>query len=120
MTAADPWKGLRGVMGGTMILEAIVLGLSLFVVARSATTSSWHVFVVAALAIAMLLSSGCFRFKWGIPTALALQALTLAGFFVQIEVGIVGILFSLVWAYLLWLRKDVAKRIAEGRLPGSR
>jgi hypothetical protein len=32
---------------------------------------------------------------------------------------VVGVLFGLVWAYLLWLRRDVAQRIAEGTLPSQ-
>ena len=119
MTKPDPWKGLRGVMAATMILEAIVVGLSLFVVARGIPDGSWQIPVIGVLALTMLLSSGCFRFPWGIPLALALQVLTLAGFFVQVSIGIVGVMFTLVWIYFLWLRRDVARRMAEGRLPSQ-
>lgn len=33
--------------------------------------------------------------------------------------GVIGVIFGLVWAYLLWLRKDLLKRMAEGRLPAQ-
>ncbi|AHH94963.1 DUF4233 domain-containing protein [Kutzneria viridogrisea] len=119
MTAPDPFKGLRGVMAGTMVLEAIVVGLSLFVVSRAEGTHGWPLAAVGVLAVLMVLSSGCFRFSWGLPFALGLQVLTLLGFFLSIPLGITGVLFSLVWAYLLWLRKDVTQRLAEGRLPSQ-
>ena len=32
--SVDPWKGLRGIMAGTLVLEAIVIGLVLTVIAR--------------------------------------------------------------------------------------
>jgi Protein of unknown function (DUF4233) len=119
MTAPDPWKGLRGVMAGTMILEAIVIGLALFVLSRVDGLTGWPIAVVGVLAVVMALSSGCFRFSWGIPLAVGLQAVTILGFVISVPLGIVGVLFALVWGYLLWLRKDVAQRIAEGRLPSQ-
>ena len=50
---------------------------------------------------------------------IALQAILIAGFFAVTEVGVIGVLFGLVWTYLFWLRRDVAKRMAEGRLPSQ-
>lgn len=119
MTAPDPWKGLRGVMAGTMVLEAIVIGLALFVLAKIDHLGGWAVTAVGVLAVLMVLSAGFFRRSWGIPFALVLQGLTLLGFVLSVPLGVVGILFGLVWAYLLWLRHDVAQRIAEGRLPSQ-
>ncbi|MBV8933025.1 MAG: DUF4233 domain-containing protein [Kutzneria sp.] len=116
MTAPDPWKGLRGVMAGAMVLEAIVVGLALFVVVRVDGLSGWPVAAVGGLAVALVLTAGCFRFSWGIPLALGLQLVTLVGFFLSVPLGLVGVLFALVWAYLLWLRRDVARRIQQGRL----
>ncbi len=56
----------------------------------------WIVWVIGVLHVVMIAS-------WGLLTAL----------------GAIGVLFSLVWVYLLWLRRDVAKRMAEGRLPSQ-
>ena len=119
MTAPDPWKGLRGVMAGTMVLEAIVTGLALFVLARVDHLGGWPVAAVGVLAVLMALSSGFFRFPWGIPVAIALQVLILLGFVLSVPLGIVGVLFGLVWEYLLCLRRDVELRIAEGSLPSQ-
>lgn len=119
MTAPDPLKGLRGVMAGTMVLEAIVIGLALFVLSRVDHLAGWPVAAVGVLAVLMVVSSGCFRFPWGIPFALVLQVLTLAGFALSVPLGVVGVLFGLVWAYLLYLRQDVTQRIAEGTLPSQ-
>ncbi|MFD1051570.1 DUF4233 domain-containing protein, partial [Kibdelosporangium lantanae] len=49
----------------------------------------------------------------------AVQVALLAGFFVLTEIGVVGVIFTLVWGYLFYLRRDVAKRMAEGRLPSQ-
>jgi heme O synthase-like polyprenyltransferase len=37
----------------------------------------------------------------------------------QTALGVVGVVFALVWVYVLWVRRDVARRIAEGSLPGQ-
>jgi hypothetical protein len=34
-------------------------------------------------------------------------------------VAIIGVLFLALWLWLLWLRRDVARRMAEGRLPSQ-
>jgi hypothetical protein len=112
-------KGIRGVMAGTMVLEAIVTGLALFVLSRVDHLSGWPVAAVAVLAVLMVVSAGFFGRSWGIPFALVLQVLTLVGFVLSVPLGVVGVLFGLVWAYLLWVRRDVARRLAEGTLPSQ-
>jgi hypothetical protein len=119
VTAPDPMKGIRGIMAGTMVLEAIVTGLGLFVLSRVDHLSGWPVTAVAVLAVLMLVSCGFFGRPWGIPFALVLQVLILVGFVISVPLGVVGVLFGLVWAYLLWVRRDVARRIAEGTLPSQ-
>ena len=119
MTTPDPMKGIRGVMAGTMVLEAIVTGLALFVLGRVDHLSGWPVAAVGVLALLMVVSAGFFGRPWGIPFALVLQALMLVGFVLSVPLGVVGVLFGLVWAYLLWVRRDVARRIAEGTLPSQ-
>ena len=119
MSAPDPMKGIRGVMAGTMVLEAIVTALALFVLGRVDHLSGWPVAAVGVLALLMVVASGFFGRPWGIPFALVLQALALLGFVLSVPLGVVGVLFALVWAYLLWVRRDVARRIAEGTLPSQ-
>jgi len=116
----DPWKGLRGVMAGTLVLEAVTVGLALPVVHRlGGGVSSTAGILVVALAVAMLLASGTMRFRWGLPLALVLQGLMVLGFLAAPALGALGVLFSLVWAYLLWLRREVARRLAGGHPPGG-
>ncbi len=49
----------------------------------------------------------------------AAQVALICSFPGSVGVGIVGILFALIWGYLLWLRWDVARRMAAGRLPSQ-
>jgi hypothetical protein len=121
MTAPDPMKGFRGVAAGALILEVIVVGLSLLVVQRTAGgLGSWKGLLVGGIILALIVTCGLLKHSWSTWVVLAIQVVLIASIFVVTEVGVVGIIFGLVWAYLFYLRRDVAKRMAEGRLPSQR
>ncbi|ASO19170.1 hypothetical protein FHR81_001436 [Actinoalloteichus hoggarensis] len=118
--AVDPWKGLRGVLAGALVLEAIVVALALLVVGRlggGAGSLGW-VFVLI-LAVLLLLAAGVQGRSWGLTAALSLQGLLLAAGLVEPFLLIPGVLFALVWAALVWFKTDVARRMDEGRLPSQ-
>ena len=121
MTTPDPMKGIRGVFAMTLALEAIVVGLALLVLPKfggGATPLGWG--VLGGLAVAMLLASGVQRRPWGLRVALALQvAMIVAGFLLVPALGVMGVVFALVWGGLLLLRRDVAMRMARGELPAQ-
>ncbi|MDQ4117794.1 MAG: DUF4233 domain-containing protein [Actinomycetota bacterium] len=117
----DPMKGIRGIFAATLILESIVVLLALLVLPKfgeGATAAGVTTMVVIALS--MIVASGLQRRPWGLHVALGLQVVTVvAGFWLVTALGIMGLVFVLVWAILLWMRHDVAKRMAEGRLPSQ-
>ncbi len=114
----DPWKGLRGVMAGTLILEAIVVLLALPVIAVDGVSWISGTYVVT-LAVLMFAGAALQRRPWAIPYNLALQVAFVLGIFVHIAIGVLGILFSFVWAYTLYLRRDLKMREARGMLPSQ-
>ncbi|MFC4127522.1 DUF4233 domain-containing protein [Nocardia rhizosphaerae] len=119
--AADPWKGLRGVMAGTLVLESIVVLLALPVVADVGGGITWFSGTyLIALAVLMILGAGLQRKPWAIPFDLGLQVLLLAGTFIHLSIGIIGVVFAAVWAFILVLRADVQRRMDAGLLPSQR
>ncbi|MEV4317858.1 DUF4233 domain-containing protein [Actinocrispum sp. NPDC049592] len=120
-SAPDPMKGFRGVAAGALILEAIVVGLSLLVVHRTAGgLGTWKGLLAGGVILALIVTCGLLRHSWSTWLVIAIQVVLIASIFAITELGVVGIIFGLVWAYLLYLRHDVAKRLAEGRLPSQR
>ncbi len=121
--SVDPWKGLRGIMAGTLFLEAIVIGLVLTVIARldgGDHFQTWKVWFVSLLAIAMLVAAGLQRRPWAIPMNLALAGLAVfPGWIVHWSMGVCGLMFAAVWGYILYLRRDLSRRIAGGFLPSQ-
>lgn len=113
----DPWKGLRGVMAGTLVMEFITFGLALPVVWRfGGGVSSLGFVLVAVLAVLMLVVGFVQRRRWGLPVALALQVAMIACWFVHPTIGALGIFFGVVWLFILYLRRDVARRMRAGQL----
>lgn len=117
--AKDPMKGLRGVMAGTMMMEAISFYLVLTVILRVDggiywTPMNWG--YVTAVATAMLLLSFLQRASWALYANVAMQVLALLGFFVHPSMGIMAIVFIAVWWYLLVLRKNLLARMERGLL----
>ncbi|MFP5022205.1 DUF4233 domain-containing protein [Pseudonocardia phyllosphaerae] len=112
----DPMKGARGIFAATLIIEAIAVLLALLVVDGSPVGFG----VVLALALAMIVLSGLQRRPWGLTAAVVLQVLlVVAGFVFVPALGILGIVFVVVWGVLLWMRREVARRMAAGTLPSQ-
>jgi biotin transporter BioY len=116
----DPWKSFRGVMAGTLILEAIVVLLALPVVARiggGLTVASGG--YVIGLAVVLVLFAGLQGRPWAIWANLALQAVLIAGVVVHSAIGIIGLVFLVVWLVIAYLRFEVLRRQKHGLLPGQ-
>jgi len=118
----DPMKGIRGVLAVVLVLEAIVVLLALLVFARFGSgPASVGVAVIVGLAVLMVVGAALQRRPWGLGFALVLQLATIvAGFVLVTPLGVVGVVFALVWAGLLLMRRDVARRMARGELPAQR
>jgi hypothetical protein len=120
MTAPDPMKGLRGVYAATLTLEAIVVALALLVLPKFGEGATpFGVTVITALAVAMVVAAGLQRRAWGLWVALGLQAaMILCGLLVP-ALGVIGVVFALVWAGFLLLRRDLMGKMARGELPSQ-
>jgi hypothetical protein len=52
------------------------------------------------------------RQPWGVGLALMLQVAMVVGWFAHPALGALGLLFVLVWSYLLYVRRAVVRRPA--------
>jgi Protein of unknown function (DUF4233) len=116
----DPMKSFAGVAAATLLLEVVVLLMSLPVVANLGSgLDTWQGVLVGVLALAMLVTCAFLRRPWGLWVAAGLQVVLVVCWVASPALGILGLVFGLVWAGLLWMRWDVARRMAEGRLPSQ-
>jgi hypothetical protein len=118
--APDPWKSFRGVMAGTLILEAIVVLLALPVVSAvggglTAVTGTYLI----GLAVVLILLAGVQGRPWAIWVNLGIQLVLIAGWVFSGAVGFIGLVFAGVWLLILYLRSEVKRRQDRGLLPGQ-
>ena len=116
----DPWKSFRGVMAGTLILEAIVVLLALPVVAAAdhGLTPATAGYLIG-FAIVLVLLAGLQGRPWAIWVNLAIQVVLIAGWLVNGAVGFIGLIFAAVWLFIAYLRAEVLRRQKRGLLPGQ-
>jgi hypothetical protein len=120
MTEPDPWKSFRGVMAGTLVLEAVVVLLALPVVAvvgRGLTVVTGTYLI--GLAVVLVLLAAVQRRPWAIWVNLGLQLVVIAGAFVHPAIGFIGAIFAGVWLLIVYLRGEVLRRQKRGLLPGQ-
>ncbi|MGQ0481751.1 MAG: DUF4233 domain-containing protein [Pseudonocardia sp.] len=116
----DPWKGLRGVMAAILILESLVVLLALLVVTKIGDNGGpLGVGIVLALAAAMVLAARFLARPWGLGLVVALQVVMIACGFLSAALGVLGVVFGLVWLAILLMRRDVARKMARGELPSQ-
>lgn len=116
----DPWKSFRGVMAGTLILEAIVVLLALPVVASAdhGLTPLTGGYLIG-FAVLLVLLCGIQGRPWAIWVNLGIQVVLIAGWLVHGAVGFIGVIFAAVWALIAYLRAEVLRRQKRGLLPGQ-
>jgi hypothetical protein len=116
----DPWKGLRGVMAGTMILEVIVVILAFPIVWRLGDGLTWlSGGYLTVVVIAMILAAGMQGRPYAITLDLGLQVVLIAGGIFHWSIAVVGVVFGSVWLYIRYIKTDVEKRVERGMLPGQ-
>ncbi|MGW4399222.1 DUF4233 domain-containing protein [Amycolatopsis nivea] len=118
--AKDPMKGFRGVMAGTLIMEAITVALALPVVAKlGGGITSFTGWTVIALAVVLIVLCGMLKHVWAVPVILLLQLAIIGIGITQPAIAIIGVIFLAAFLWFLWLRRDVARRMAAGTLPSQ-
>ncbi|GAT07225.1 DUF4233 domain-containing protein [Mycolicibacterium novocastrense] len=116
----DPWKSFRGVMAGTLILEAIVVLLALPVVANigGGLTAATGGFLIG-MAVVLVLLAGVQGRPWAIWVNVGLQVVLIAGVVLDRAIAFVGVIFLVVWLLIARLRAEVLRRQKRGLLPGQ-
>ena len=115
---ADPEKGLRGIMSATLILEAISVLLAIPVAANvDGGTGPVGITVICLLAVLLILTCGIIARPYAVPVILGLQVGVIACWFINSTLGVMGIVYALVWGIILWFRGEFRRRLAAGTLP---
>ncbi|AZA14122.1 DUF4233 domain-containing protein [Corynebacterium choanae] len=116
----DPMKGLRGVMAGTLVMEAISLLLVLTVIGRIDQGLYWSPLragYVTVIGVAMVLLAFLLKQRWAMTANWVLQGLAvLGGLIVHPSMGIMALIFLAVWGYIWYLKGVIVERMRRGLL----
>jgi hypothetical protein len=107
----NPAAAVRGVGAGTLAAEGLVFLLALVPLRVLGATDGWGTGAVVFLAVASFALAGLLRRPWAWWAGSALQLLVIAsGFLLHGALIAVGVLFGLVWLYVLRVRATVLGR----------
>lgn len=115
----DPLKGLNGVLSGTLVLEAITVLLALLVVLKVDSGEHWTTFnwvYITVIGLAHLVMAFLQKVPGAMWINLALQLPLIFGFFVHWSVTVIGVVFGLVWYFIVKLRSEMVQRMRGGYL----
>ena len=107
-------------MAGTMILEVIVVILAFPIVWRLGGGLTWvSGGYLVLLVLAMIVAAGMQGRPYALKLDLALQVAVIAGGVFHWSIAAVGVVFGSVWLYIVYIKRDVEKRVEMGMLPGQ-
>jgi uncharacterized membrane protein len=118
----DPFKGLKGMMAGIMLMEAITVLLVLAVIGvvdDGAHATAFNMGYVSVLGLAMVVASFLQFRPWADKMNIALQVFAVIGVVVHPTMLFVAVLFILAWWYTYHLRANVKSRMDKGLLPAQ-
>jgi hypothetical protein len=116
MTTPDQRSGLRnpiaaarGVAAAGLVVEALVLLLAIVPLAKLAGPAArGGIWLVVAMAVLAVVFAGLLRYGWAWWAALAIPVGLLAGGFYHWSLAVLGVIFGLLWGYVLNVRSTVS------------
>jgi len=104
----NPQAAVRGVGAGALCVEALVLLLAIVPLhVLGVRHAGWAVGAVVALAVMCVLLAGVLRYAVAWTLGIVVQVLLIACGYFHIALAIAGVLFLLLWLYVLSVRRTV-------------
>ncbi|MFD6718206.1 hypothetical protein AMK25_31005 [Micromonospora sp. TSRI0369] len=104
----NPDKAVRGLGAGTMALEALVLLLAIQPIrVVGGDLGGAAIGAIVALAVACVVLAGMMRRSWAWHAGTVLQGLLLLSGLLHWSLFALGVMFALVWAYALHVRRVI-------------
>ncbi len=105
----NPPAAVRGVGAGALGAMALVLLMAIVPLVRL-TASRTLVTLVIVLAVVAIVLCGLLKRDWAWYAAYVVPAALLAGGLGHVALAVLGVLFGLLWTYILHVRRSVLGR----------
>ncbi|HEY3007844.1 MAG TPA: DUF4233 domain-containing protein [Micromonosporaceae bacterium] len=104
----NPGAAMRGLGAGALVIEAVVLLLGIQPIrVLGGDLTGAAIAAIVALAVSAVVLAGLIRHRWAWYAATVLQGLLLLAGFLHWSLAAIGVVFSLVWAYVLYVRRTI-------------
>lgn len=104
----NPDAAVRGVGTAALALEALVLLLAIQPIRLlGGNLGAPAIATVVGLAVVAVVLAGSLRRGWAWPAGTVLQVVLLAAGLLHWSLAVLGVVFGLVWIYVLWVRRRV-------------
>jgi hypothetical protein len=107
----NPDAAVRGVGAAALVVQGVVLLLGIVPLRVIGAADGGGVLAIVALAVLSFALAGLLRRRWAWWAGAAVPLVLLGcGFLVHVSLAVLGVLFGLVWAYVLRVRRTVLGR----------
>jgi hypothetical protein len=107
----NPTAAVRGVGAGSLVLEAIVLLMAILPMhVLHVRDTGAAMLSLGILALLCILLAGMLKRPWAWSAGIVLQVALIACGYFHVSLAILGVLFMLVWIYVLSVRRSVLGR----------
>ncbi len=104
----NPPAAVRGAGAGALVAMAVILLMGIVPLIRLDAPPA-AVTIIAVLAVVSIVLCGLLKRGWAWWAAIVVPATLLATSFLHVALGILGGMFALLWAYILYVRRSVLR-----------
>ena len=116
---SDPERGFRGVMSGALILQAITVLLGLPLASSDRVLKGWELAAILGLSLGCVVACAFVKRTWIVPLVVVLQVVAIGCWVIHPALGVMGLIFALVWGVLFYFHAELGRRSAAGVLPAQ-
>lgn len=104
----NPPAAVRGAGAGALAAMAVVLLMGIVPLIRIGAPTA-AVVLVAVLAVVSIVLCGLLKRGWAWYAAIAVPVALLAAGVLHVALAVLGVMFGLLWAYILYVRRSVLR-----------
>lgn len=104
----NPPAAVRGAGAGALAAMALVLLMGIVPLIRLDAPGA-AIVVIAVLAVAAIVLCGLLKHEWAWYAAILVPAVLIVTGFLHVALAVLGVMFALLWAYMLYVRRTVLR-----------
>jgi hypothetical protein len=104
----NPPAAVRGAGAGALAAMAIVLLMGIVPLVRLDAPGA-AIVVIGVLAVVAIVLCGLLKHEWAWYVAILVPTVLIVAGFLHVALTVLGVMFALLWAYMLYVRRTVLR-----------